>query len=1095
MDRADLAQKIIEKHQLNYTADKKVVYIFKGVHPELNNRQKIFDISMDAPLSMLLESIKDPLAHIMDMINSEYKWFWALAEETINLSNIMKSQFYFVVIDNNLFYNLYPIERSISNLESIFESRLPEDDLSDRDVTNSEIQMFFQVYGGIEYNNLDDQYYIAYQDLSIIPDEFINLYSEANLENISEIEMNNYDYEFELTNEEDQILEFISRAMKLPIEKEWNVNIVVADNPEQLGNNINTRVKLLNKLFPKIKIAYSPKKMTYKPIKHSKKYHELLNDFWGYKSFKNIPIYRDVQRSSKTLNISQEQIINDLVEQAEIAINGNTPRDIFVTAATGSGKSLMFQLPALYLAEMYREDKPLTIVISPLIGLMDDQVRSLTNKNISTSRTIHSNVSPNKKEKIIQEIKNCEVDILYISTETLQNKYDIKMLIGDRKIGLFIVDEAHIVTTWGKSFRADYWYMGLYLQKLRKEYNFPIATFTATAIYGGRDDMYSDTIESLKLANPISYFGYVIRDDITMCIDSSEKPFESTGGDYRYIKHQLIIDQLMKFVERNEKVLVYFPTVKLIRDLYHQADNIELLNGKVVKYYGSLDATEKELAYRSFMNGESSIMFATKAFGMGIDIPDIVHVLHYAPTGSITDYIQEIGRAARGLDHGYAWFDYLSADLNHIKRLHGMSRITVSQIKEVMRKIVDIYTQKNNRNLVISADDFQYLVQHNVDDDQNIDNKIKIILLMIEKDFEKRIGYSPFYARPKQMFGNELIFVKEEELALFEKRGIMKYLNRVDTLEESFYSYVYEFKMKDFWEAYYPKMSFGKFKYGIFQKENKILAQHRDVFDKLIFCTGISYILEDKLIQVKMKFEQFMVQIDNIFRSFYIKNKHFSIENLSCELIKETKMESLKTKSLASVFISTVLQLGREKNLKVLYERPHGLETKYQITKDYYVGLRMIQDTFNNLLFKPKNKGLRYTDKVIQYRYRTFGQSYQDNFELELSLLGLLESLDLLNYNVLNGNNPQIYIRINSISPIKKVLDDTKYRNKLLDEVYYKQKVSLELFDYLFKLPKLGNTKQERVYNYTEEFWKIIENYFRGKLPDEVEERLYKRIN
>src|SRR5699024_5916642 len=187
---------------------------------------------------------------------------------------------------------------------------------------------------------------------------------------------------------------------------------------------------------------------------------------------------------------------------------------VYITASTGAGKSIMFQIPALFLANKYKDDKPLTLVISPLIGLMNDQVDSMKRKGIDNSETINGNTPPYERERIIEDIQTQRVDILYLSPETLQARSDIKMLIGDRNIGAVIIDEAHIVTTWGKSFRSDYWYLGIYLSKLRKEYKFPIVTFTATAIYGGREDMYVDTRNSLNMISPISYFGKVRREEI-----------------------------------------------------------------------------------------------------------------------------------------------------------------------------------------------------------------------------------------------------------------------------------------------------------------------------------------------------------------------------------------------------------------------------------------------------------------------------------------------------------------------------------------------------------------------------------------------------
>ena len=166
------------------------------------------------------------------------------------------------------------------------------------------------------------------------------------------------------------------------------------------------------------------------------------------------------------------------------------------------------QLPAIYLAKEYNA---MTIVISPLIGLMFDQVDGLQRRDVDFSATINSELAPSEKMQIMERIKDGRVSILYISPETLLSRSDIRQLIGDRRVGLFVIDEAHIVTTWGKSFRADYWYLGTYLQRMRKEMQFPIATFTATAIYGGIEDMYTEIRDSLNLTNTITYFGYIKR--------------------------------------------------------------------------------------------------------------------------------------------------------------------------------------------------------------------------------------------------------------------------------------------------------------------------------------------------------------------------------------------------------------------------------------------------------------------------------------------------------------------------------------------------------------------------------------------------------
>lgn len=145
----------------------------------------------------------------------------------------------------------------------------------------------------------------------------------------------------------------------------------------------------------------------------------------------------------KVVSISQEKIISDLIEQIEKCIRGKTFKDIFVTAPTGAGKSLMFQIPAMYIGKKY---DLVTLVITPLIGLMNDQVQALESKGYHAARTINSDISPIIKQEILEEVANGTCHILYLSPESLLSRSDIEALIGKRQIGMLVVDEAHIVT-------------------------------------------------------------------------------------------------------------------------------------------------------------------------------------------------------------------------------------------------------------------------------------------------------------------------------------------------------------------------------------------------------------------------------------------------------------------------------------------------------------------------------------------------------------------------------------------------------------------------------------------------------------------------
>lgn len=278
-------------------------------------------------------------------------------------------------------------------------------------------------------------------------------------------------------------------------------------------------------------------------------------------SFRDIDFYKNPGFSLDTIKISQGNIVHALVQNAKIAKKeGKGYNDIFVTAPTGAGKSILFQIPAIYLAET---EGLLTIVITPLIGLMNDQVqniKSMTDK----AATINSEYTPDEKNEIKKKIQKGEISILYVSPETLLSNNPIDNLIGNRKIGLLIIDEAHIVTTWGKSFRPDYWFLGDYISYLRNKQNqkFPIATFSATITYGGNDDMHGDVIDGLKMqTGQYEYIAPMRRDDIEFDIELHENV-----SDYLMEKEHAVLNSLNELNKNNIKTISYFPFTKQVNE-------------------------------------------------------------------------------------------------------------------------------------------------------------------------------------------------------------------------------------------------------------------------------------------------------------------------------------------------------------------------------------------------------------------------------------------------------------------------------------------------------------------------------------------------
>ena len=423
-----------------------------------------------------------------------------------------------------------------------------------------------------------------------------------------------------------------------------------------------------------------------------------------FKEFRSIKFYKNPDISKEVVDISQARIIQDIITQAENSYKKESSgvgfRDIFITASTGAGKSVMFQIPAVYLAKKY---KKLTIIIEPVKALMQDQKENLNKAGYFRVETFNSDlITQVEKEAVLNRIKNGDVDLLYLSPETLLS-YSIETIIGDREIGLMIIDEAHIVTTWGVGFRPDYWYLGGYINRLRnqiqtnrgskhKKYSFPICAFTATAINGGIDDSVGDTVVSLYMENPIKYIGYVKRNDISFEITHPDDGKKLPKGAYEEAKCAVLDKRLKRWLANNEKTIVYFPYASLARDAYTATRAFGGLTRDIKKigtYTGrnidekSLEVfnEEKKNTFEGFRNGTKPIMFATKAFGMGVDVKDVQNVYHYTASGNLCDYVQEIGRVARKVGmHGVAINDYYYNDMNFIKVLFGMSKIRQYQV-------------------------------------------------------------------------------------------------------------------------------------------------------------------------------------------------------------------------------------------------------------------------------------------------------------------------------------------------------------------------------------------------------------------------------
>ena len=754
---------------------------------------------------------------------------------------------------------------------------------------------------------------------------------------------------------------------------------------------------------------------------------DILQKYYGYTSFRK----------------GQENIIKSIINK----------EDVLAIMPTGGGKSICYQVPALCLDGM-------TIVISPLISLMKDQVDALKTMGVK-ALLINSSLSNSEYSKVLEDIENDECKIIYIAPERLDNLEFVNIIRG-KNISQVAIDEAHCVSQWGHDFRVSYKKIPHFINRLEKR---PIVTaFTATA----SNEVREDIIRILNLHSPAVYITGFDRENLSINIVKSSS------------KNKYILDYIEN--HKNESGIIYASTRKEVENIY---EGLLKRNYSVAKYHAGLSNEARHEYQEKFINDDIKIMIATNAFGMGIDKPNIRWVLHYNMPQSIENYYQEIGRAGRDGEDSECVLLFSPGDIHTQKYLvevgiENPERKRV-QYKKLQQMVDLVYSNTCYRKSILN-----YFGEHFLEECNNCSNCLNDGEV-VDKTLDAQKVISCI-ARMKRSFGATMIIdvlrgsknkkVLDLGFDTLTTYGIMKNYSNEDL--KTFINTLVSHGFLDVVENIGVRGSFPTIKLN--EQSLKVIRQEIKVEFKEDKVTKSRYV-ENELYEMLVSLRSEIAKEEGVapymvFGDATLKNMASSYATNKEEMLNISGVGQIKYEKYGNRFEDIIEKYIEEKNidkskLNKVSEKSTGLNSEYfNVTTDkkLYEKLREYRLSVSKL-----EGGLPYmilgsnTLKEISGRYPLDEEQLKD--------IGGIGPVKINKYGEDIINIVKEYIKENNITPkweekkrLKLVIDgdnrkndeialDLLNQNKHINDVADELEVSVStVLGYVYDYIKLGNS-------------------------------------